>query len=190
MVINNERDSIRFERKLLKFWAQSFLLGIPRVIVGFRTRAGVLQTVQEFKTLEMGRMVRGKVRLRFLWMLDWSSLTRYCLHRQPHAWDPTVCLSFASSALDFIRSAIVPAEPDFPPLPPSDAALEDEPTYPVFRIEFKPKGGLTVRRLSEEEIRDEVVADWARPGFSEEDRVGFLTRRFVEFVRGSRKPLV
>src|SRR5271155_3417379 len=40
--IFNERDQIKFERKLLKFWAQSFLLGVPKIIVGFRSHDGIL----------------------------------------------------------------------------------------------------------------------------------------------------
>ncbi|KTW27348.1 hypothetical protein T552_04156 [Pneumocystis carinii B80] len=36
--------------KLLKFWSQSFLLGIPRIIVGFRTDDGYLESIEEYKT--------------------------------------------------------------------------------------------------------------------------------------------
>ncbi|EMR08723.1 hypothetical protein PNEG_02900 [Pneumocystis murina B123] len=36
--------------KLLKFWAQSFLLGVPRIIVGFRTDDGYLESIEEYKT--------------------------------------------------------------------------------------------------------------------------------------------
>ncbi|GAB1197320.1 decapping endonuclease targeting mRNA [Aspergillus pseudonomiae] len=30
--IRNDRDMLKYERKLLKFWAQSFLLGVPKII--------------------------------------------------------------------------------------------------------------------------------------------------------------
>lgn len=49
-----------FERKLLKFWAQSFLLGVPKLIVGFRSAGGVLQSVQEFETTRIPKMVRER----------------------------------------------------------------------------------------------------------------------------------
>jgi hypothetical protein len=41
-MIMTERDRTSFERyKLLKFWSQSFLAGIPQVVVGFRDDEGV-----------------------------------------------------------------------------------------------------------------------------------------------------
>jgi RAT1-interacting protein len=45
--IRNDRDMITFERKLMKFWIQSFLLGVPKIIVGFRTPDGILKRVEE-----------------------------------------------------------------------------------------------------------------------------------------------
>jgi RAT1-interacting protein len=68
-------------RKLLKFYFQSFLLGVPEIIVGFRDFKGRLQTLQPFKTLEIPRMVRGK----------------------PNAWDPNVCLAWGERFLDQVR---------------------------------------------------------------------------------------
>ncbi len=104
MQIRNARDEERFEKKMLRFCEtapslvpddpapdmpvttdmQSFLLGIPTVVVGFRDHKGMLwvrlthsnagsatplltcgflftQQHQEFSTLEMPRLVRGKV---------------------------------------------------------------------------------------------------------------------------------
>jgi RAT1-interacting protein len=46
--------------KLLKFWAQSFLPGIPTILVGFRDDDGNVVTVETFKTMEIPRLVRGK----------------------------------------------------------------------------------------------------------------------------------
>ncbi|QRW18248.1 nuclear 5'-3' exoribonuclease-interacting protein, Rai1p [Rhizoctonia solani] len=60
MVIRNAQDEERFERKLLKFWAQSFLLGVPEIVVGFRSHQGRITTLQTFETLALPRMVRGK----------------------------------------------------------------------------------------------------------------------------------
>lgn len=47
-----------FSFKLLKFWAQSFLIGVPKVICGFRDDDGVLSHLETFKTLEIPRKVR------------------------------------------------------------------------------------------------------------------------------------
>ncbi|KAH9920808.1 RAI1-domain-containing protein [Amylocystis lapponica] len=70
LVIRGPQDKSRFEKKLLKFYFQSFLLGVPEILVGFRTPSGRLTTVQLFKTIQLPRLVRGK----------------------PHAWDPLICL--------------------------------------------------------------------------------------------------
>ncbi|KAF9318801.1 Dom-3 Z [Podila horticola] len=60
-VISNPREQSSFEKhKLLKFWAQSFLPGIPTIIVGFRDDDGNVIHVQTFKTMEIPRLVRGK----------------------------------------------------------------------------------------------------------------------------------
>ncbi|KDN41152.1 RAI1-domain-containing protein [Tilletiaria anomala UBC 951] len=81
MLIRNARDEERFETKMLRFYMQSFLLGVSTVVVGFRDHKGMLQAYQEFKTLEIPRLVRGK----------------------PHAWDPKACLNFAAALLDHIE---------------------------------------------------------------------------------------
>lgn len=39
--------------KMLKFWAQSFLGNIPRVIVGFRDDAGIIKSLQTYETLRI-----------------------------------------------------------------------------------------------------------------------------------------
>jgi RAT1-interacting protein len=48
--IRGPGDLEAFHRKLMKYWIQSFLLGVPKIIVGFRTRDGVLVDVQEIET--------------------------------------------------------------------------------------------------------------------------------------------
>ena len=52
-LLESPQDKITFERKLYKMWVQSFLLGVPKIIIGFRSKDGILQYVQEFKTHEI-----------------------------------------------------------------------------------------------------------------------------------------
>ncbi|OSS45427.1 hypothetical protein B5807_10141 [Epicoccum nigrum] len=78
------RDVLRFERKLLKFWAQSFLLGVPTIIVGFRTKSGVLTGTQTFATTELPGMVR----------------------RGTGCWDGNVCINFAAGFLGWLKDVI------------------------------------------------------------------------------------
>lgn len=77
--LQTERDSIKFERKLLKFWAQSFLLGVPKIIVGFRTKNGILQRVKEFETKNIPTDIQKEGR---------------------GTWNGNVCINFAASFLD------------------------------------------------------------------------------------------
>lgn len=60
-IIESDRNQYSFDRyKLLKFWAQSFLVGVPRVMCGFRDDEGQIVKVVQYKTLEIPRQVREK----------------------------------------------------------------------------------------------------------------------------------
>ncbi|GAA5920289.1 hypothetical protein JCM1841_003025 [Sporobolomyces salmonicolor] len=165
LVIQSQRDEVNFERqKLLKHYVQSFLLGVPTVTVGFRTRQGQLTGLQSFKTLEIPRLVRGK----------------------PHAWEPTACLASARSLLAFIHETLRSSTS----LPsPSPAGSSPEPA-PVFRISFSPSSanatgpGVSIRQLSRDELSSEVIA-----GKKDGERTGFLLTRWVEGVRARRERL-
>ncbi|BGP33246.1 decapping endonuclease targeting mRNA [Rhodotorula toruloides] len=149
LVIQSQRDEVNFERhKLLKHYVQSFLLGVPTITVGFRTRAGLLTGLQSFNTLDIPRLVRGK----------------------PHAWEPSACLASARALLAFIHSTIM-SHPST--LPASSTATEN---YPVFRLTFDPSSrdgpAVRLRQLTCEEVRQEVLG-----AKRDEERVGFLVKR-------------
>jgi RAT1-interacting protein len=76
--VESDRDQIRFERKLLKFWAQSFLLGVPKIVVGFRTKDGILTSLEEVETRSIPDMVR----------------------RGKQLWDGNICINFAAAFLE------------------------------------------------------------------------------------------
>ncbi|CAE6448598.1 unnamed protein product [Rhizoctonia solani] len=168
MIIRNAQDEERFERKLLKFWAQSFLLGIPEIVVGFRTHQGRISTLQTFETLALPRMVRGK----------------------PGAWDPKPCLVFAEKLLRFIRStltedrqsgastnvAVGPADTtksgETDETKPSPIEEINQRKADVWRLEIRPGTQMiTLYKLEPSEV--EEVANG-------EDRVGFLPTWFWE----------
>lgn len=74
----------KFERKLLKFWAQSFLLGVPRIVVGFRSPRGMLARITEFETQKLpGIVSRGE-----------------------KSWDGNVCINLTAGFLEFLRERI------------------------------------------------------------------------------------
>jgi len=68
-----------FERKLMKFWIQSFLLGVPKIIVGFRTQGGILSKLEEIKTV---------------------TIPETAARRGVRSWDANMCINFASCFLD------------------------------------------------------------------------------------------
>lgn len=76
--IRNDRDRDNFERKLMKYWIQSFLLGVPKVVVGFRSRDGVLTKVEEIDVASMPATVA----------------------RRGRQWDGNVCINFAAECLE------------------------------------------------------------------------------------------
>jgi RAT1-interacting protein len=53
-------DEVKFERKLCRMWAQSFLLGVPKLIVGFRSRNGILQSTSEFRVRDIPGIVKRR----------------------------------------------------------------------------------------------------------------------------------
>ena len=75
-----------FERfKMFKFWVQSYLVGTPKVIVGFRDE-DELRKVQAFDTLELPGLAA--------------------------AWRPQACLGFADAVLTWLRAALDAADGD------------------------------------------------------------------------------
>ncbi|KAK5061590.1 decapping endonuclease targeting mRNA [Exophiala bonariae] len=84
-IVRNERDQIKLERKLLKFWAQSFLLGVPKIVVGYRSQQGMLERLEELDT----QMIPEKVRMNGKGL-----------------WDGQTCINFAASFLEWLRGVV------------------------------------------------------------------------------------
>ncbi|KAI2044845.1 decapping endonuclease targeting mRNA [Ophidiomyces ophidiicola] len=80
--IRSDRDILKYERKLLKFWAQSFLLGVPKIIVGFRDEHGILRRLEEMTTHEIPGSVKRHGR---------------------NSWDGNICINFTAQLLDCKR---------------------------------------------------------------------------------------
>ncbi|XP_061702589.1 decapping and exoribonuclease protein-like [Syngnathoides biaculeatus] len=75
--------------KLLKWWAQSFLPGVPRVVAGFRDDAGVVVSVETFRISEISRLVKA----------------------EDKCWRPTVCMNFCSDFLSFVKRVVTRDHP-------------------------------------------------------------------------------
>lgn len=77
--IYGDRDVLKFERKLMKYWIQSFLLGVPKIIVGFRTSDGTLLRLEELETQSIPEKVKTQGK---------------------RSWDGNVCINFAATFLE------------------------------------------------------------------------------------------
>ncbi|KAI5300711.1 decapping endonuclease targeting mRNA [Ascosphaera pollenicola] len=83
--IRSDRDVFRYERKLLKFWAQSFLLGVPKIVVGFRDENGILRRIEEIATHEIPTLIKRQGK---------------------NIWDGNICINFTASFMDWLRKTI------------------------------------------------------------------------------------
>lgn len=150
---------------------QSFLLGAPHVVVGFRDQSGKLVAHQEFQTLQMPRLVRGKVSKPCFapHILEAHACTR----PQPHGWNPQYGLDYGSSVISWMHAKLSRA----------NGKQKADPANPlVWRLDLvAPFDNITLRRLSDEEVRTEV-----QEGL-DEDRAGFLPRKYFDWhLRGFR----
>ncbi|KAL6301977.1 RAI1-domain-containing protein [Sparassis latifolia] len=142
LAIRGPQDEAKFEKKLLKFYFQSFLLGVPEIVVGFRTPSGQLTTLQSFKTIEIPRLVRGK----------------------PGAWDPLICLDWGYRFLSFLKSVIQPRDDDTATLVSKGNTEEANTKARVWRVKFVPRSGVSVSPLDDSGV-GEVEGDEDRVGF-------------------------
>ncbi|BFZ18016.1 hypothetical protein BsWGS_21055 [Bradybaena similaris] len=71
--------------KLISWWAQSVVVGIPRVVCGFRDDNGVVQTLENYSIHEIPRIVKSCIR---------------------NPWKPTVCFNFLEACLQFVKDNI------------------------------------------------------------------------------------
>ncbi|CBQ72854.1 related to RAI1-Rat1p Interacting Protein, required for pre-rRNA processing [Sporisorium reilianum SRZ2] len=165
----------RFEKKLLKFFLQSYLLGIGKIVVGFRDYHGFLTTHQDFETLRIPRMVRAgqPIAGRF------DEAGRPVI-RDKSVWEPKDGLGFGDQILSFIRQTISTHSSTSKDESSATSKIE----HPVFRVTFKaPFEAVEIRALSQQEVLEQ-----AQDGGSSGERVGFLPRSFYDFVQTRARP--
>lgn len=59
-VIKNSFQERNFYKKTLKWWCQSFLVGIREIVVGFREDYGVVSKLSRYETSDFPEMVKVK----------------------------------------------------------------------------------------------------------------------------------
>lgn len=75
--------------KLLKWWAQSFLPGVPRVVAGFRDHDGVVVKMETFPISKISQLIKSEY----------------------NCWKPTVCMNFCSDFLTFVKQVATEDNP-------------------------------------------------------------------------------
>ncbi|KAH3861118.1 decapping and exoribonuclease protein-like [Dreissena polymorpha] len=81
----HQKQLISFKRfKLIKWWAQSFLIGIPEVICGYRDDDGVVHRLESFNTNTIPSMTKDLY----------------------NPWLPNVCFNFLDQFLSFIKDTV------------------------------------------------------------------------------------
>uniref|UniRef100_A0A3P8SWZ4 Decapping nuclease n=1 Tax=Amphiprion percula TaxID=161767 RepID=A0A3P8SWZ4_AMPPE len=75
--------------KLLKWWAQSFLPGVPRVVAGFRDHEGVVVSVETFHISKISQLIKNEY----------------------NCWRPTVCMNFCCDFLTFVKRTVTEDSP-------------------------------------------------------------------------------
>merc|ERR1712227_329017 len=80
--MNQEKNFKRY--KLVKWWAQSFLLDVPKITCGFRDDEGIVLQMKSYHTQEIPKLVK----------------------EEPDAWDPAKCFNFCDKFLQLIKDTI------------------------------------------------------------------------------------
>lgn len=85
----NLNQEALFGDRYIKFWAQSFLVNIEKILIGKRNDRGILTAVDCLMVPEIPRLVRGKV-----------------------SWCPEMMLNFATELITWIKSKMENVEDD------------------------------------------------------------------------------
>ncbi|KAK6349689.1 decapping endonuclease targeting mRNA [Orbilia brochopaga] len=89
--IQSQSQQFNFEKKLQRFWAQSFLLGVPKLIIGFRTDNGILTSVDIRDTQSIPSKMKKVHMAQGL---------------GPPPWDGNVAINFTTAFLEWLKSVL------------------------------------------------------------------------------------
>ena len=85
-IIDNPRQARNFANfKLIKFWAQSFLAGVSKVVCGMRDDNGIVRKIKNYVTLDIPDIAL----------------------REGARWKPAVCLNFLDQFLQWMKEMVV-----------------------------------------------------------------------------------
>jgi RAT1-interacting protein len=89
-IIYTDKNKYSFKRyKLLKWWAQSFLIGVPKIVCGFRDDDGIVKKLETFRTLDIPKQIQD----------------------ERNMWDPAICLNFLDQFLTWVKEIVTKDNP-------------------------------------------------------------------------------
>lgn len=89
-MLQSHQQEQNFKRfKLIKWWAQSFLLGISKIVCGFRDDDGIVHDLQDYQTRQIPAMVKDS----------------------HNPWNPNVCFNFLEQFLSFLKATVKEDDP-------------------------------------------------------------------------------
>jgi len=81
-----DADAAALERMMLRFWAQSVLLGVSKIFIGFRDSSGTLCSLQEHSTTSLPSRAKKSGR---------------------NHWDGNTCINFTAAFLKWLQTVIL-----------------------------------------------------------------------------------
>ncbi|XP_033211027.1 decapping and exoribonuclease protein-like [Belonocnema kinseyi] len=80
-IIETGRQDVFFRKKLLRWWCQSFLVGIENILCGFRTNNGKVIDLKRYKVVDLIKMAKNY-------------------------WEPSPCMNFCDAFLSHIKTVV------------------------------------------------------------------------------------
>lgn len=96
-----------YKYKMIKWWAQSFLSGVPQIVVGYRDDTDSIVELKTIKTADIPETVKKLI------------------GEEQNCWKANVCMNFLMSFLDFVKKVVTTDDPKLVHL------FEWEPEGPV-----------------------------------------------------------
>ncbi|CAI5768107.1 Decapping nuclease [Podarcis lilfordi] len=78
-----------YRHKMIKWWAQSFLPGVSRIVAGYRGPDGSIVELETFETMKIFQLIR----------------------EDPGCWKPAVCMNFCAAFLGFVKKVVTEDNP-------------------------------------------------------------------------------
>lgn len=110
--LQSSRDRANFGNKLLKYWAQSFLLGVQTISVGFRSPHGHLLQIDELETMSIPHLVQREAARQQQQLLQNTPRPEPLMLQsqsqpRPLVWDGDLCVNFTTAVLAWLHASLV-----------------------------------------------------------------------------------